>query len=137
MLKRPAARAAGAGTLKRTAARAAGAGNLKRTAARAAAAGNNDTDDTPLPKVNIKEIMQRGIAESCTEDAFLRRGWAIGQKVALGKGLTKGTPDTPRRDTRMRKLTYSLSASCRFAAGESSDRRPRVGIHSISTHSSL
>jgi hypothetical protein len=91
--QRPASAAA---MLKRPAARAAGAGNLKRTAARAAGAGNNDTDDTPLPKVNIKEIMQRGIAESCTKDAFLRRGWAIGQKVALGKGLTKGTPEASR-----------------------------------------
>ena len=81
--------------LKRPAARAAGAGNLARPA-RAAGAGNNGTDATPLPKVNIKEIMQRGIAYSCTKDAFLRRGWAIGQKVALGKGLTKGTPEASR-----------------------------------------
>ena len=46
--------------------------------------------------MNIKEIMQRGITERCTKDAFLRRGWAIGQKVALCKGLTNGTPDAGR-----------------------------------------
>lgn len=75
---------------------ASAAAMLKRPAARAAGAGNTGTDDTALPKVNIKEIMQRSIADSCTKDAFLRRGWAIGQKVALGKGLNKGTPEASR-----------------------------------------
>ena len=67
---------------KRPVARADAAGNPKRTAARAAAAGNSDTDDTPLPKVNIKEIMQRDIAERCTTGAFFAPwvgDWAEGR----------------------------------------------------------
>jgi hypothetical protein len=74
---------------------AAAASVLKRPAS-AAWAGDKDTDDAPLPKVNIKEIMQRSLAESCTKDAFLRRGWAIGQKVAAGKGIKKGSLDEKR-----------------------------------------
>ena len=44
--------------------------------------------------VNIKEIMSKRVAEACTKDAFMRKGWTIGLKVAQGKGLDKNDPVT-------------------------------------------
>ena len=43
--------------------------------------------------VNINEIKTRKLAESCTKDAFKRKGWEIGLKVANGKGIAAGTPE--------------------------------------------
>jgi len=37
--------------------------------------------------VNINEIKTRKVAASCTKDAFKRKGWEIGLKVAQGKGI--------------------------------------------------
>ena len=44
-----------------------------------------------LPKVNIREIMTKSVAESCTRDAFMRKGWEIGRRVAVGLGHPSGS----------------------------------------------
>ena len=44
--------------------------------------------------VNIKEIMKKQVVDACTKDAFMRKGWTIGLKVAQGKGLDKDDPVT-------------------------------------------
>ena len=65
---------------------------LKRPAAAPADAG-----ERPQPAkvtVNIKEIMKKSVVDACTTDAFMRRGWTIGLKVAMGRGLTKEDPES-------------------------------------------
>jgi hypothetical protein len=37
--------------------------------------------------VNIREIKSRATVDSCSKDAFLRKGWEIGKKLAVAKGL--------------------------------------------------
>ena len=41
----------------------------------------------------------KAVAESCTKDAFLRKGWEIGKSVGIGKGHADD-PDELRRYTR-------------------------------------
>ena len=75
----------------------------------------NATDSGP--KVNIREIMKLSVVNSGTRDAFLRKGWEIGLKVAKGNGFEKALgkqESIPKLGTRQQKTTWSQSTcECR------------------------
>jgi hypothetical protein len=70
-------------------------------AARAASGAVNSKYGKWWGTINIREICTKAVAKSCSRDAFMRRGWDIGDKLADAKGVDAGAR------TQMRAVGYA------------------------------